>query len=44
MLLNVRHVPDLTKSLIPVELDDIGYTTVFASQSWTLKEGSFCNC
>lgn len=37
MLKNVRHVPQLSKSLVSVgQLDDHGYTTVFANGSWLI--------
>ncbi|MCO5580352.1 hypothetical protein L7F22_034218 [Adiantum nelumboides] len=40
-LTNVRHVPQLTKSLIfTSQLDDAGYHTTFGNQSWKLYKGS----
>lgn len=41
VLHNVRHVPELAKSLISTgQLDDLGYTTIFGNQSWTIKKGN----
>lgn len=41
MLENVRHVPDLAKSLISVgQLDNIGYYTTFGGQSYLIKKGN----
>ena len=41
ILKNVRHVPQLTKSLIStVQLDDAGYTCVYGDNSWKISKGS----
>ena len=39
VLHNVRHVPQITKSLISAgQLDDLGYTTVLGNGSWLIKQ------
>lgn len=39
-LKNIRHVPNLTKSLISSgQLDDGGYTTTFGDNSWKITKG-----
>ena len=41
MLQNVRHVPQLAKSLISVgQLDDLGYSTHFGNGTWLIKKGN----
>ena len=38
---NVRHVPELTRSLMSVgQLDDIGFKVIFASQSFRITKGN----
>ena len=40
MLQNVRHVPQIAKSLISVgQLDDMGYHTTFGAQKWKIVKG-----
>ena len=41
ILKNVRHVPQLTKSLISTgQLVDAGYTYVYCDNSWKISKGS----
>ena len=41
MLQNVRHVPQLIKSLISVgQLDDMGYMTSLGNGTWLIKKGN----